>query len=176
MSRRRVSRRPIVALVAATLACTASLPGIARADDPPAGGAFKFGLGDHMTVLIQPRHLKVGLAGRERNWDYLKHGIHELEEALEHAGKAVPKWRDLDITALIEGATKAPIEAVEQAIEKKDGAAFDAAFQRLTDGCNACHQSAKVGMVVIQVPKGPSPFLNQDFRPVTTKATPAPKK
>jgi hypothetical protein len=157
------------AVVAVTLSLAIALPCVARADDPPAGGAFRFGLGDHMTVLIQPRHLKVGLAGRERNWDYLKHGIHELEEALEKAANAVPKWRDLDIKALIEGATRAPIEAVEAAIEKKDGAAFDAAFQRLTDACNACHQSAKVGMVVIQVPKGTSPFLNQDLRPVTPR-------
>ena len=165
------SRRPAPAFFATAVAVLLPLlstllaPGAARADDPPAGGAFRFGLGDHMTVLIQPRHLKVGLAGRERNWEYLKYGIHELEEALEHAAKAVPKWRDLDIAGLIEGATKAPIEAIEAAIEKKDATAFDAAYQRLTDACNACHQGAKVGMVVIQVPKGPSPFLNQDLRP-----------
>ena len=163
------SRRQTTILVVATLALAATLPAVARADDSPGGGAFKFGLGDHMTVLVQPRHLKVGLAGRERNWEYLKHGIHELEEALEQAGKAVPKWRDLDIAALIEGSTKASIEAVEAAIEKKDGTAFDAAFQRLTDSCNACHQSAKVGMIVVQVPKGPSPFLNQDLRPAAKK-------
>ena len=166
------SRRQTVALVAAAFAvalgAATTLPTAARADDPPAGGA-RLSLGDLMTVLVQPRHLKVGLAGRERNWEYLKHGIHELEEALETAGKAVPKWRDLDIKALVEGATKAPIEAVEAAIEKKDGTALDAAYQRLTDACNACHQSTKVGMIVIQVPKGPSPFLNQDLRPVTKK-------
>ena len=167
------SRRPIAVLAAVAVA--ALLPGGSRAADPPAAGAPAFSLADQMTMLVQPRHLKVGLAGRERNWDYLKYGIHELEEALEHAGKAVPKWRDLDIAVLIEGATKAPIEAVEAAIEKKDAAAFDAAFQRLTDGCNACHQSAKVGMIVIQVPKGPSPFLNQDLRPASAIA-PAPAR
>lgn len=167
------SRSPIAALAAVALAV--ALPGASRADEPAAAGTVKFSLNDHMTTLVQPRHLKVGLAGRERNWDYLKYGIHELEETLEHVGKAVPKWRDLDIPALIEGATKSPIEAVEAAIEKKDGAAFDAAFQRLTDGCNACHQSTKVGMIVIQVPKGPSPFLNQDLRPVTGKPAPAKK-
>ena len=163
------SRRQTAALVAATLAVAAFLPLAGQAADPPVGAEPRLSLADHMTLLVQPRHLKVGLAGRERNWEYLKHGIHELEEALEHAGKAVPKWRDLDIAALIKGATEAPIEAVEAAIEKKDGTAFDAAYQRLTDACNACHQSTKVGMIVIQVPKGPSPFLNQDLRPVTKK-------
>ena len=39
-----------------------------------------------------------------------------------------------------------------------------AAYGHLTDTCNACHQSANVGLVVIQVPKS-SPFANQDFRP-----------
>ena len=163
------SRRQTPAFVAAALAVAAFLPLAGQAADPPAGAEPRLSLADHMTLLVQPRHLKVGLAGRERNWEYLKYGIHELEEALEHTGKAVPKWRDLDIPALIEGTTKGPIEAVEAAIEKKDGAAFDAAYQRLTESCNACHQSSKVGMIVIQVPKGPSPFLNQDLRPAGAK-------
>ena len=53
---------------------------------------------------------------------------------------------------------------MEEAVKAKDAARFDAAYARLTAACNACHQSANVGMVVIQAPKT-SPFANQDFRP-----------
>ena len=37
--------------------------------------------------------------------------------------------------------------------------------EKLTEGCNACHQAANVGMVVIKVPSGSS-FPDQDFRPL----------
>ena len=76
----------------------------------------------------------------------------------------MPKWRDVDIAGNIEATTKEPLEAVDQAIKAKDGARFTEAYGRLTATCNACHQSSKVGVVVIQVPKA-SPFANQDFRP-----------
>ncbi len=43
-------------------------------------------------------------------------------------------------------------------------AAFDAGYEKLTEGCNACHQAANVGQVVIKVPNA-STFPDQDFRP-----------
>jgi hypothetical protein len=42
--------------------------------------------------------------------------------------------------------------------------AFDAGYEKLTEGCNACHEAANVGMVVIKVPTGSS-FPDQDFQP-----------
>jgi len=100
----------------------------------------------------------------DRNWDYAGHAVHELEESLEKVAKTVPKWRDMDIAGLIEGSTKAPIEALEEAVKAKNIARFNEAYTQLTAACNACHQSTKVGMIVIQAPKS-SPFANQDFRP-----------
>jgi hypothetical protein len=61
--------------------------------------------------------------------------------------------------------TKEPMAAVDEAIKAADAAKFEAAYKQLTDSCNTCHQSAEVGMIVIQVPDT-SPFPNQDFRPV----------
>jgi len=130
---------------------------------PPAG--YRPGLGDLMTMTVQPRHLKLGLAGQEKNWVYAQYELHELEEALERVGKIVPKWREIDIAGNILATTKEPLEAVEQAIKAKDLAKFADAYGRLTATCNACHQSSNVAMIVIQVPKT-SPFANQDFRPV----------
>lgn len=118
-----------------------------------------------MTMTVQPRHLKLGLAGQEKNWIYAKYELHELEEALERVAHLVPKWRDVEIAQTILATTKEPMEAVEQAIKAADAAKFAGAYGRLTATCNACHQSSNVGMIVIQVPKT-SPFANQDFRPV----------
>jgi hypothetical protein len=54
--------------------------------------------------------------------------------------------------------------ALEQVIKSADAARFTAAYGQLTDACNTCHQSAEVGMIVIQVPDV-STFPDQDFRP-----------
>ena len=35
------------------------------APQPP---TYRPGLGDLMTMTVQPRHIKLGLAGREKNW------------------------------------------------------------------------------------------------------------
>jgi hypothetical protein len=134
----------------------------AQASGTPVG--YRPGLGDLMTMTVQPRHLKLGLAGQEKNWVYAKYELHELEEALERVARLVPKWRDVEIAQTILATTKGPMDAVEQAIKAADAAKFADAYGRLTATCNACHQSSNVGMIVIQVPKT-SPFANQDFRP-----------
>lgn len=130
---------------------------------PPA--AYRPGLGDLMTMTVQPRHLKVGLAGQEQNWPYVRYELHELEESLERVARQWPKWREVDIAGLVIGSTREPMAAVDEAAKAGDATRFNDAYGRLTAACNACHQSANVAMIVIQAPKG-SPFTNQDFRPV----------
>jgi hypothetical protein len=137
-----------------------ALPVAAGAQTPP---AYHPGIGDLMTMTVQPRHLKLGLSGQERNWAYAAYAQHELEEALEHVAQQVPKWRTFDIGQLMAATVKHPLEDIEAAIKAKDGQRFDAAFRQLTDACNACHKSANLGMIVIKVPDA-SAFPNQDFR------------
>ena len=127
--------------------------------------AYRPGLGDLMTMTVQPRHLKVGLAGQEQNWPYVRYELHELEESLERVARQWPKWREVDIAGLVIGSTKEPMAALDEAAKAGDATRFNEAYGRLTAACNACHQSASVAMIVIQAPKG-SPFTNQDFRPV----------
>jgi len=130
---------------------------------PPA--TYRPGLGDLMTMTVQPRHLKVGLAGQEQNWPYVRYELHELEESLERVARQWPKWREVDIAGLVIASTKEPMAAVDEAAKAGDVTRFNEAYGRLTAACNACHQSANVAMIVIQAPKG-SPFTNQDFRPL----------
>jgi hypothetical protein len=151
--------RPILAL-ALGLALAIAPPVAAVAQTP---AAYRPGLGDLMTMTVQPRHLKLALAGREKNWAYAAYEWHELEEALEHIAKLVPKWRDLDIGQLMAATVKQPLDEVEAAIKASDGQRFDAAFRQLTDACNACHKSANLAVIVIKVPDI-SAFPNQDFR------------
>jgi hypothetical protein len=65
---------------------------------------------------------------------------------------------------MIEAATMPPIGDIEAAVKARDSAKFVAAFDRLTAACNACHEAANRGFVVIQRPST-SAFPNQSFAP-----------
>lgn len=122
------------------------------------------GLGDLMTMTVQPRHTKLGLAGREANWRYADYELHELKEAFDRAAKAWPKWRTFSIPEMLASVTKEPIAALDQAIKAGDPGRFATAYEQLTAACNTCHRSADRSMIVIQPPQASS-SPDQDFRP-----------
>ncbi len=142
------------------LALAVSVSTVAIAQTPP---PYQPGMGDLMVTIVQPRHLKLGLAGQARNWDYADYAQHELEEALETVEKHIPKWRNLDIGQLMAATVKQPLEEVEKAVKAKNAVAFDAAYRQVTEACNACHRSANLPAIVIKVPDA-SAFPNQEFR------------
>jgi len=135
----------------------------AAAQTPPANPPpLRLGLGDLMTMLVQPRHTKLGLGGQARNWDYAAYEHHELEESFERVERAWPRYRTYSITELL-AVTKQPMDDLEAAIKAKDGARFDAAYAALTQACNACHHGTGRAMVVIQFPAATASFPDQDF-------------
>jgi hypothetical protein len=122
------------------------------------------GLGDLMTAFVQPRHIKLGLAGQAQNWDYAAYELGELRETFDDIAKLVPKHGNLAIPPAIASTVAPPMAALEAAIKAKDQAAFKKAYGELTASCNACHQSSDHPMIVIQVPTV-SAFPDQEFRP-----------
>ena len=152
-------------------AALGSLAGLAIALLPVAGTAqtaqpqYRPGLGDLMTMTVQPRHIKLAFAGREKNWTYAAYELHELEEAFERAAQVWPQWRSVPIAQMMDSVTKEPMAAVSQAIKDADTNRFNAAYKQLTEACNACHQAADRAMIVIRVPELSS-FPDQDFQPI----------
>lgn len=144
----------------AALALAIAVAPAAIAQSPP---PYQPSMGDLMVTIVQPRHLKLGLAGQARNWEYADYAQHELEESLEAVEKHVPKWRSLDIAQLVASTVRQPLEEVEKAVKAKNAVAFDAAYRQLTEACNACHRSANLSAIVIKVPDA-SAFPNQEFR------------
>jgi hypothetical protein len=126
---------------------------------------YRPSFGDLMTIAIQPRHTKLGLAGRERNWAYAAYEFRELQSAFDRMARAVPTYRSMNTADLISGTVKAPMEDVAAAIKAGDAAKFAETYAQLTATCNACHQSTDHGAIVIQVPKTSS-YPDQDFRPL----------
>jgi hypothetical protein len=51
---------------------------------------YHAGLGELMTAFVQPRHIKLGLAGNEQNWPYASFELGELTEAFEDIAELVP--------------------------------------------------------------------------------------
>jgi hypothetical protein len=121
-------------------------------------------LGDLMTMAVQPRHLKLGIAGKEKNWAYAKYELSELRNAFARVARTIPVYRNADLTALMNSLTTEPVKEVDEAIAAADAVKFKAAYAKLTNTCNACHLSQEHAMVVIRVPDAKS-FPDQDFRP-----------
>jgi hypothetical protein len=119
-------------------------------------------LGDLMTMAIQPRHIKLALAARERNWPYAQYELSELRNAFARVARTIPTYRNIDMTAVIGAMTAEPLNAVDQAIHAQDLRQFKAAYGQLTTACNACHLSQDHAYVVIRVPLA-NPFPDQDF-------------
>jgi hypothetical protein len=123
-------------------------------------------LGDLMTAFVQPRHIKLGLAGSERNWSYAAYELDQLRATFADVAEVMPKYRDLSIPDMLNSTVKEPLAALDRAIQNKDGNQFSAAYRQLTESCNVCHSSYDRAAIVIQPPTVSS-FPDQDFRQST---------
>jgi hypothetical protein len=124
---------------------------------------YVMGMGDLMNTLIQPRHAKLGLAGRAENWALANYALSELRQVFVGIAKAVPKFRGMPVGDLVDLAMTQPLNAVEAAIKQQDAQKFSAAYDQLTQGCNACHMELDHPYVVIKTPDA-SAFPNQEFK------------
>ena len=132
----------------------------------PAGGAasspYVMTMGDMMNTLIQPRHSKLGLAGHAENWALAAYAASEIRQAFAGIVKAQPKFASLPVGELVDVAINPPLNALDTAIKQQDTQKFAAAYDQLTQGCNACHMELNHPYVVIRTPDA-SAFPNQDF-------------
>jgi hypothetical protein len=149
----------LIGVMAAALVATAH----AQQPAPSAPSApYVLSMGDMMNTLIQPRHAKLGLAGAAGNWPLAAYALAEIRQTFDRVAKAQPKFRGYPVADLADAALKEPLAAVDDAIKAQDQKKFAAAYEHLTQGCNACHASLDHPFVVIKVPDG-SAFPNQDF-------------
>jgi hypothetical protein len=157
-------RTVIAALLAGTI-----LPELSVAQAPvlpadqPVAAPFKPSFGDYMNTLVQPRHAKLGLISRERNWTLAAYEIHQLKAALANIARWQPLFGKIPVADMMASTVDPPISDMENAVEARDPRQLDSAYARLTAGCNACHTALHHGEVVIQEPDE-STFPNQNFQ------------
>jgi hypothetical protein len=121
------------------------------------------GLGEIMT-LTQMRHLKLWLAGTAKNWELADYELDELKEGFDDAAKYFPTKDNVPVGQMVASTVVPTLPDLKSAIDARDGAKFAASFDKLTAACNACHQAANHGFIVIQRPAA-SPYANQSFAP-----------
>jgi hypothetical protein len=129
------------------------------ADSPP----YRPVTSDLMTSTIQPRHIKLWLAGKAENWVFADYERHNIGGALERMATAIPTYKGVPYADLIAAYATPQLAALDTAIKAKDESAFAKAYGELTAGCNGCHQATGHEMVVVEVPDG-NPFPDQNFR------------
>jgi hypothetical protein len=153
-------------VVAALAASAALLPLAAAAQTPSNQGppAYHPSLADLMTTTVQPRHVKLAFAGREKNWVFAAYELKQLSDAFDRLSIQWPQWRQQRIVELVETIVRDPLFEMDIAIKEKDEAKFVESYKHLTEACNVCHQAALQTPIVIQDPKE-SMFPDQDFRP-----------
>lgn len=162
----RLKNRPLAVVPAVIALAVIALPVLGAAQNAPNGAPspYRPGLGDLMTATVQPRHIKIALAAKEKNWPLAAYELHQLAEAFDRVASTWPSWRTVPIAGIIGPVTQEPMAALLRAVKDKDSDRFTAAFGTLTAACNACHQASNVGFLAIKTPDA-SPFPDQDFRP-----------
>ena len=143
-------QREIAALRTEIEALKAAKPAAAAPAEGPELGA--------QMLELQIRHARLWQAGQARNWVLTQFQLAELRESLagivesngEHA--ALQPQR---LAEVLPAMTEPALDQLQAAVDANDGAKFDAAYDALSAGCNACHTAAGHGFLVIQRPRTP---------------------
>lgn len=159
-----------VALLSTLCAPFAALAQSATGDAPAANAQADYhpSMGDLMTIAIQPRHIKLYLAGEQQNWSYAAYELGELRNAFARIARTIPRYHAIDTANLTTAVIQTPLDALDQAITTRNPSQFAVAYAQLTQACNACHQSLNHSTVVIKVP-ATAMFPDQDFGPPNSR-------
>ena len=129
----------------------APAPVAAAAPKPSVYTDYHPNLSDMMTMLIQPRHTKLGLGIRSRNWAYATYEAGELRGAFRRVIASMPTYEGKDTADLVAIINK-PLENMQAAVRAHDAPMADAAYAELTSTCNMCHEAQGRTYIVIQAP------------------------
>ena len=121
------------------------------------------GLGEMMT-LQQMRHIKLWFAGEAANWPLADYEVKELGEGFDDVVTFHPTHEDAPVSPrdAIPRIVATPMTELRAAVDKKDRATFERAFDAVTDACNSCHRAMNFGFNVVQRPAA-NPYTNQMF-------------
>jgi hypothetical protein len=124
-----------------------------------------FGFDDLMTMLIQPRHIKLYYAGTRRNWELAAAESRDLRSALARIAQKIPRYMNNGMADSINVIFLPKLNGIDTAIAAADPKQFSSAYLALTEACNACHVYMEHPYVVVQLPSGDTAYPGQAFSP-----------
>ena len=171
MNWERVSMKKRHAIALAITLSAAMVSGTPAQQAPPSSPqaeAVVLGMDDLMTMLVQPRHVRLYYAGKAQNWELAAAEARNLRNSLTHIAAGIPTYLGNDVNQAVTGFLTPSLSAVDTAIAMADAAAFTKAYGQVTDGCNACHTYMERPFLVIKAPGGDADTAHpdQDYRPV----------
>ena len=102
--------------------------------------------------IVQLKHIKLWQAGTAPNW---RLADFEVDQIRDMSLRTAIFYRDNSVGYVV--AVEPPLTDMNTASAAGDAKNFVAAYEKLTAACNACHQAANVGFIVIKTrPSRPS--------------------
>jgi len=100
-------------------------------------------------------------AGDKQNWPLAAYYLRKTQSYLELAVQIKPVRKlstgtEVDLKGILDAVDSGLIPKVDQAIQKKDVAAFKDAYRQTVEGCIACHTACERSYLRIQVPDAPA--------------------
>ena len=121
-----------------------------------------------MTMLVQPRHVRLYYAGIQNNWELAAAEAQNLRSAFRRIADTVPTYLNRGLDEAITAMMTPKLRAVDAAIAAGDAKQFTRAYGDLTAACNACHAYLEHPFLVIKTPdpQAHAAYPDQDFSPV----------
>src|SRR5712692_1402771 len=124
----RVFTLPLIAFAAFATVMGSSDQAFAQSQfgDPNAEPApFNPQMSALMSMLIQPRHAKLGLAGKAQNWPLAGYTLKELRQGFVVASRAIPRWKGLPVGELFDAAVMPSLTLLDFAIKTNEPRQFN---------------------------------------------------
>lgn len=115
----------------------------------------------HTMADVDYQFSNLWFAGKNANWPLATFYLNETQSHLEWAVRVVPvrplaNGQKIELGPMLKSFEDDGLAKLRAAIEKQDGADFEAAYRTMTEECFACHQAAEKPYLHPQIPEAPS--------------------
>jgi len=114
----------------------------------------------HIMMDVQWHWTNLWFAGRKKNWPLAQFYFNETRGHIQWLIRKSPIIRsqidgkDVDVAGIFDGIDTSSLAMVKDAIEKKDGVAFEKNYRTMLESCYACHKSVGRPYLRPMIPTG----------------------
>lgn len=179
MKRARVSLAMFsLAVVTALSGCEQTSPAASSQQQPENLAARVKALEDlipsqsHMMADVGDHFANLWFAGKAENWPLAEFCLSEAKSHLRWAVRRIPirkdnRGQDINLVSILEAFENTQLNQLKQAVDRKDGAAFERVYKESLTLCYSCHKASDKPYLRPQVPDKPaSPIINFDPKAV----------